>query len=82
VNRFVSFPEIIWEYAWPTSRDGAILVRRAKVLVVQSLFGRSRVVACVDSQILTVLLFWCFGVLVLREEDRIISGMIVGIVSG
>jgi hypothetical protein len=62
VNRFVSFPEIIWEYAWPTSRDGAILVRRAKVLVVQSLFGRSRVVACVDSQILTVLLFWCFGV--------------------
>jgi hypothetical protein len=42
------------------SRDDAILVRRAKVLVVQSLFGRSRVVACVDSYI-TVVLFWCRG---------------------
>jgi hypothetical protein len=47
------------------SRDDAILVRRAVVLVVQSLFGRSRVVACVDSCIVTM-----FFVLVLREEDQ------------
>jgi hypothetical protein len=64
-NRFVSSPEIIWEYAWPMSRGGAILVRRARVLVVQSLFGRSKVVAvmvavCRLLHTLTVL-FWCRG---------------------
>jgi hypothetical protein len=64
-------------------RDGAILVRRAKVLVVQSLLERSKVVAVMVA-VCPLLHVYINGVVVLvsREEDRIISGMIVGIVSG
>ena len=64
-------------------RDGAILVRRAKVLVVQSLLERSKVVAVMVA-VCRLLHVYINGVVVLvsREEDWIISGMIVGIVSG
>jgi len=80
-ERCVSFPEINLGNTHGPRIVATLgtLVRRAKVIWFESLFGRwSKVVACVDSYVRD-------GVIVLMltgcEEDQIASGMIVGIVS-